>query len=134
MNLAQELQEGIKGIFPELLRIEFAEVTPEQVTASLVVRPDLCTLGGMLHGGVIMAFADTLGAVGTFVNLPAGGRTITLESKTNLISGAPEGTRVTGESKPLHRGKTTMVWQTTIQGEAGKLLAIVTQTQMVLRD
>jgi uncharacterized protein (TIGR00369 family) len=134
MNLAQELQEGIKGIFPELLGIEFAEVTPEQVTASLVVRPDLCTLGGMLHGGVIMAFADTLGAVGTFVNLPAGARTITLESKTNFIGGAPEGTRVTGESKPLHRGKTTMVWQTTIQGEAGKLLAIVTQTQMVLRD
>jgi uncharacterized protein (TIGR00369 family) len=79
-----------------------------------------------------MAFADTLGAVGTIMNLPAGHRTTTIESKTNFIGGAPLGSRVTGESTPLHRGRTTHVWQTRITSETGKLVAIVTQTQMVI--
>jgi len=92
----------------------------------------VCTVGNSLHGGAIMAFADTLGAVGTILNMPAGHRTTTIESKTNFISGAPLGSKVTGESTPLHRGRTTQVWQTRITSEAGKLVAIVTQTQMVI--
>jgi len=79
-----------------------------------------------------MAFADTLGAVGTIVNLPQGARTTTIESKTNFLAAAPVDTHVTGESTPLHRGRTTMVWQTRILAESGKLVALVTQTQMVL--
>ena len=132
MSLAAEIQERLKGVFPGLLGVRLTEVTPERVLAELTVRPELCTVGGILHGGAFMAFADTLGAVGTVANLPAGARTTTIESKTNFIGAAPAGSRVIGESTPVHRGKTTMVWQTRICSESGKLLALVTQTQMVL--
>ncbi len=132
MSLAETIQQRLKGIFPELLGIRLTEVTPERVLAELTVRPELCTAGGVMHGGAFMAFADTLGAVGTIANLPPGARTTTIESKTNFIGAAPVGSRVIGESTPLHRGKTTMVWQTRISAESGKLLALVTQTQMVL--
>ena len=98
----------------------------------MLVRPDLCTAGGVCHGGAFMAFADTVGAVGTVVNLPPNTRTTTIESKTNFMGAAPVNTRITAELIPLHRGKSTQVWQTTIKSEAGKLCAIVTQTQMVL--
>ncbi|HKI65015.1 MAG TPA: PaaI family thioesterase [Burkholderiales bacterium] len=131
-DLAAAIQERLRGLFPELLGIRFTEVTPERVVAELTVRPDLCTAAEVMHGGAIMAFADTLGAVGTIANLPAGARTTTIESKTNFVSAAPVGSRVLGESTPAHRGKTTMVWQTRISSESGKLLALVTQTQMVL--
>ena len=96
------------------------------------VRPELCTTGEVLHGGAIMAFADTLGAVAAILNMPQGARTTTIESKTNFIGGAPMGTRVTGESVPVHKGRTTVVCQTTIRSEAGKLVALVTQTQLVI--
>lgn len=132
MSLAESIQQRLKGIFPELLGIRLTEVTPERVLAELTVRPELCTAGGVMHGGAFMAFADTLGAVGTIANLPPGARTTTIESKTNFIGAAPAGSRVIGESTPLHRGKTTMVWQTRVSSESGKLLALVTQTQMVL--
>ena len=132
MSLAESIQQRLKGIFPELLGIRLTEVTPERVLAELTVRPELCTTGEVMHGGAFMAFADTLGAVGTIANLPQGARTTTIESKTNFIGAAPAGSRVIGESTPLHRGKTTMVWQTRISAESGKLLALVTQTQMVL--
>ena len=131
-DLAAAIQQRLKGIFPDLLGIRFTEVTPERVLAELTVRPDLCTAGEVMHGGAFMAFADTLGAVGTIANLPAGARTTTIESKTNFIGAAPVGSRVLGESTPVHRGRTTMVWQTRISSDSGKLLALVTQTQMVL--
>ena len=131
MNAAT-IQERMKGLLPDLLGIELTEAAPERVLATLTVRQDLCTVGNALHGGAIMAFADTLGAVGTIVNLPAGHRTTTIESKTNFIGSAQLGSRVTGEATPVHRGRTTMVWQTRITSEAGKLVAIVTQTQMVI--
>ncbi len=134
MDLAASIQEGLKGLLPDLLGIQFLEVTTERVTASLTVRPDLCTVGGILHGGAIMAFADTLGAVGTFINLPPGTHTTTIESKTNFTGGAPVGSHVLGESTAAHRGKTTMVWQTQIKSETGKLIALVTQTQMIRAD
>jgi uncharacterized protein (TIGR00369 family) len=129
---AAALNQRMKGLLPDLLGIEVTEATQERVVAKLEVRQNLCTLGNSLHGGAIMAFADTLGAVGTVMNLPPNHRTTTIESKTNFIGGAPLGSKVTGESTPLHRGRTTQVWQTRITSEAGKLVAIITQTQMVI--
>jgi 1,4-dihydroxy-2-naphthoyl-CoA hydrolase len=98
----------------------------------MLVRPDLCTAGGILHGGAHMAFADTLGAIGTVLNLPAGKRTTTTDSSTKFIGGAKVNTTVTAESVALHRGRTTMVWQTSIRNQEGRLCSIVTQTQLVL--
>ena len=132
MDLAAAMQEEVKDGLPGLLGIRLIEVTREKVVAELSVRSDLCTLGQVLHGGAIMAFADTLGAAGTIANLPQGARTTTIESKTNFLSVAPQGSRVVGTSTPVHRGRTTMVWQTRIESESGRLVALVTQTQMVL--
>ena len=132
MDLTAALQERLTGLLPDLLGIALTTVTAERVTATLTVRDELCTTGKVLHGGAIMAFADTLGAVGTFVNLPQGARTATIESKTNFLGAAPLGARIIGESTPVHLGRTTMVWQTRISLESGKLVALVTQTQMVL--
>jgi 1,4-dihydroxy-2-naphthoyl-CoA hydrolase len=132
MNMTASIQEQVEGQLPALLGIRFIEVAREKVVGELTVRSDLCTLGQVLHGGAIMAFADTLGAVATIANLPAGMRTTTIESKTNFLSAAPLGSRVVGESTPVHRGRTTMVWQTQIRSDSGRLVALVTQTQMVL--
>jgi uncharacterized protein (TIGR00369 family) len=132
MSLAASMQERVKGLLPDLMGIEFTDVTPGKVVATLAVRKDLCTLGDNLHGGAIMAFADTLGAVAAILNMPQGARTTTIESKTNFIAGAPLGSRVVAESVPLHKGRTTVVCQTTVRSEAGKLLALVTQTQLVI--
>jgi len=126
------MQEWTKGLLPGLLGIEFADVTPDKVVAQLAVRKDLCTIGDHLHGGAIMAFADTLGAVAAILNMPQGARTTTIESKTNFIRGVPLGARVTGEAVPVHKGRTTVVCQTTIRSEEGKLVALVTQTQLVI--
>jgi uncharacterized protein (TIGR00369 family) len=131
-NLAAQIQERLKGILPELLGIQLVEVTPEKVIATLRVRADLCTTGKILHGGSIMAFADTLGAIGTVVNMPQGHGTATIESKTNFVGGAAEGSVITGECTPVHKGRTTQVWQTRITNADGKLVALVTQTQIVL--
>jgi 1,4-dihydroxy-2-naphthoyl-CoA hydrolase len=132
MPTLEQLQQLIAPLFPGLMGVEIAEATPDKIVASMLVRPDLCTTGGLCHGGAYMAFADTIGAIGAVMNLPPGARTTTIESKTNFLGPAPVGTRITAESTPLHRGKTTQVWQTMIRNEAGKLCAVVTQTQMVL--
>jgi len=126
------LQKLLDPIFPGLMGIRLVACEPERVVAELAVRPDLCTSGGILHGGASMAFADTLGAIGTFVNLAPGKRTTTTDSSTKFIGAARAGTTVTGESVALHRGRTTMVWQTSIRTAEGKLCAIVTQSQLVL--
>ncbi|MFN5511456.1 MAG: PaaI family thioesterase [Burkholderiales bacterium] len=127
-----DIQTRFAGLLPDLMGIEFIETSPDRVVATLKVRPDLCTAGGILHGGSVMAFADTLGAVGTVINLPEGARTTTVESSTKFLAGAPVNTVVTGESTAFHKGRTTMVWQTLIRNEAGKLCAVVTQTQLVM--
>jgi uncharacterized protein (TIGR00369 family) len=114
------------------LGIEIVEASKTIVRGRLKVRPEICTSGHILHGGAIMAFADTLGATGAYLNLPQGAGTTTIESKTNFIGGAKEGTTVTAESTPLHVGRRTSVWQTKITREDGKLVAVVTQSQMVL--
>lgn len=128
------IQKRIRPLFPGLMGVELVEATPETVAARMTVRPDLCTAGNILHGGAVMAFADTLGAIGTLVNLPQGARTTTIESGTRFLAAAPAGSVVTGRSTPLHRGRTTMVWQTEIRNEAGKLCAVVTQTQLVMNE
>jgi 1,4-dihydroxy-2-naphthoyl-CoA hydrolase len=118
--------------FATLLGIEFVSATTEKIVAELTVREDLCTAREMVHGGVVMAFADTLGAAGTIANLAEGAGTATIESKTNFVSPAPLGTRLVGETTPVHRGRRTQIWQTRITTQSGKLVALVTQTQMVL--
>jgi 1,4-dihydroxy-2-naphthoyl-CoA hydrolase len=128
----QTLQQVLAPLFPGLMGVVLQSVAPDRVVATMQVRPDLCTTGNTLHGGAFMAFADTLGAVGTFVNLPEGKRTTTTDSSTKFIGGARSGVIVTGESVALHRGRTTMVWQTTIRNPEGKLCAVVTQTQLVM--
>jgi 1,4-dihydroxy-2-naphthoyl-CoA hydrolase len=132
MTTLQDMQALIAPMFPGTMGVRLTEVTLERVVAELDVREGLCTGNGTLHGGAYMAFADTLGAVGTVVNLPPGKRTITTDSSTKFMVGAKVGTTVTGESIALHRGRTTMVWQTSIRDAKGKLCAIVTQTQIVL--
>ena len=118
--------------FAELLGIEFVSALPDRIVAQMTVREDLCTIPAVLHGGAIMAFADTLGAMGTLVNLPQGAGTTTVESKTNFVAPAPVGTRVIGETTPVHRGRRTMIWQTRVSTSEGRLVALVTQTQLVL--
>jgi uncharacterized protein (TIGR00369 family) len=131
MDALTRLQE-LKLPFAELIGIEFTEAAPERVVAEMTVRAELCTIPAVLHGGAIMAFADTLGAAGTLLNLPEGAGTTTIESKTNFIAAARQGSRITGTATPLHRGRRTMVWQTRVTTEEGKLVALVTQTQLVL--
>src|SRR6478736_2398895 len=109
------LQKLLEPLFPGLMGVRLAEATPERVVATMSVRPELCTAGGILHGGAHMAFADTLGAVGTVLNLPPGKRTTTTDSSTKFIGGAKVDTTVTGESIALHRGRKTMVWQTSVR-------------------
>ena len=118
--------------FAKVLGLKFVAASETGVKAEMVVKPELCTRPDILHGGAVMAFADTLGAVAAILNMPQGSRTTTIESKTNFIGGAAIGTRVTGESIPVHKGRTTVVCQTTLRSEAGKLVALVTQTQLVI--
>jgi uncharacterized protein (TIGR00369 family) len=125
------ITERFKGTLGDLLGIRFVEATPERVVAELTYREDLTTLGGALHGGTLMAFADTVGATATVLNLPPGATTTTLESKTNFFAPGRPGV-VRAESTPLHRGKRTMVWQTRVTDASGRLLSLTIQTQMVL--
>ncbi len=119
--------------FSRLLGIELLHASKDRVTARLLVRDDLCTAFGSVHGGALMAFADTLGAIGATLNLPEGaGGTVTVESKTNFLSGANAGTEISAETTPVHIGRRTSVWQTRISRADGKPVAIVTQTQMVV--
>ena len=128
---ARVITEQFKGTLGELLGIRFVEASRERVVAERSYRQDLTTVGGSLHGGTLMAFADTVGAAATVLNLPPGATTTTLESKTNFFAAGRTGT-VRAEATPLHRGKRTMVWQTRITDEAGRLLSLTIQTQMVL--
>jgi len=128
----EELQRLMPGL-PQLLGLSVIRAERDVVVAELVVRPEICTVGDTIHGGAIMAFADTVGAIGTVMNLREGQGTTTLESKTNFLASAKVGTVLTAESVPLHRGRRTQVWETRITNSQGRLIAKVTQTQMVLR-
>lgn len=120
--------------FAELLGIRYTSAYKDRVTGELTVREDLCTKPAVLHGGAVMAFADTLGAAATILNLPEGSWTTTIESKTNFLAPAPVGTTVMGETTPVHRGRRSMVWQTRVSTAEGRLVALVIQTQMVLEQ
>ncbi len=126
------LHDILRPLLPGLMGVRLTAVSPERVEAEMLVRPDLCTTGGILHGGSVMAFADTLGAVGTFVNLSAGQLTTTTDSSTKFIAAAAVNTTVRAECVALHRGRTTQVWQTSIYNEQARLCAVVTQTQLVM--
>jgi 1,4-dihydroxy-2-naphthoyl-CoA hydrolase len=124
---------SMKIPFAELKGVTFVEADRDRVMAKMLVRPDLCTVNHSIHGGAVMAFADSVGAAATVINLPEDAKgTTTIESKTNFIGGAKEGTTVVATATPVHRGRRTQVWQTRLETEDGKLVAIVTQTQMVL--
>lgn len=119
--------------FAALMGLRFTEAAADRVVATLLVRDDLCTVGASIHGGAVMALADSVGAAATVINLPAEAKgTTTLESKTNFIGPAKAGSTVIATATPVHRGRRTQVWQTRIETEDGKLVAVVTQTQMVL--
>ena len=131
MDASQELNDRMMP-FARLLGVRVTAASPDLLEAELVIREELRTSVDVAHGGCLMAFADTMGAMATFLNLPDGASTTTLESKTNFLAAAPGGSRITGETTPIHKGRTTMVWQTRIISETGRLVAQVTQTQMVL--
>ena len=120
-----------RGTLTDVLGLRFVETTADRVVAELTIRDELRTFGGALHGGTLMAMADTVGATATVINLPPGASTTTLESKTNFFAAARQGV-VRAEATPLHRGRRTMVWQTRVTDEGGRLLSMTVQTQMVL--
>jgi uncharacterized protein (TIGR00369 family) len=128
--LAQWVAEPLP--FAQLLGLELVSVTSERVEAVLRVRAELCTRPAVLHGGVAMALADTLGALATMANLAKDMTTTTIESKTNFFAAVPVGDTVRAECTPLHRGRTTMVWQTRLTRSDGRMAALVIQTQLVL--
>ena len=118
--------------FSVSMGVTFTEADPDCVTATMVVRDDLCTVGHSIHGGAIMAMADAVGAAATVINLPQGAQgTTTIESKTNFVGAAKAGSIITAVATPIHKGRRTQVWQTRLETE-GKLIAVVTQTQLVL--
>ncbi|MGC1409811.1 MAG: PaaI family thioesterase [Acetobacteraceae bacterium] len=131
MDLVSRLQRDLPPL-PRWMAITITAAEPDRVVAELTVREELCTSGDIMHGGAIMAFADTVGALGTIVNLRDGQGTTTVESKTNFFAGSSVGMRLIAEATPLHRGRRTQVWETRITNEQGRLVAKVTQTQMVL--
>ena len=117
--------------FARACGIDAASATPEAVTGTVAWAPERCTAGGVLHGGLIMALADSLGAVCAVLNLPAGARTSTIESKTNFFRAVPSGS-AHAVARPLHVGRSTIVVQTDVTDDEGKRVAQVTQTQAVL--
>jgi 1,4-dihydroxy-2-naphthoyl-CoA hydrolase len=121
----------LAGTLPELLGLRFVQLDADRVVAELTIRDNLRTVGGALHGGTLMAFADTVGAAATIVNLTDGATTTTLESKTNFFAAGRAGV-VRAEATPLHKGRRTHVWQTRVTDESGRLLSLTLQTQMVL--
>ena len=131
MPLIDSLQRMLPD-FPKHLGLTYLEVSRDRILAEMIVREDLSNGIGTLHGGALMAFADTLGAVATMINIAPDAKTTTLESKTNFIAGATIGMKLIGEALPLHRGRRTHIWETRITNTDGKLVAKVTQTQMIL--
>src|SRR5881409_1839517 len=131
MDQGAAINEDLRGTLGGLLGMRFVEAAPERVVAELTIRDELRTVGGSLHGGTLMALADTVGATATVLNLPAGATTATLESKTNFFAAGRAGF-AHSETTALHRGKRTMVWQTRVTDDAGRMLSLTIQTQMVL--
>jgi uncharacterized protein (TIGR00369 family) len=117
--------------FTRFLGVNVLQRSPERSEAELIVREELCNRRGVLHGGAVMALGDSLGGMTAVASLPNGGRTATIESKTNFFVAVPKGDTVRAVCTPLHRGRTTIVLETRITRGDGKLAAIVTQTQLI---
>ena len=117
--------------FAEHVGIEIVRAESDRVIGRIVVGPQHSNGRDRVHGGAIMSLADTLGAIGTVLNLPPGAGTSTIESKTNFLA-AGRGPHLIGEAIPLHVGRNTMVWQTTVRDADDRRIAVVTQTQLVL--
>jgi 1,4-dihydroxy-2-naphthoyl-CoA hydrolase len=132
MTNEKQIENMLRGLLSDHLGVVIDVVTTEEVIGHLTVVEHVCTTGGILHGGTIMALADTLGAIGAFVNLPPGARTSTVESKTNFVRAARLGETVTATSRLLNKGRTLMLWQTEVRNAEDKLIALVTQSQIVL--
>jgi 1,4-dihydroxy-2-naphthoyl-CoA hydrolase len=132
MSRTMDRDADVQPPFADLMGMKITHVSRDKVEAELFVRDELENRMGVLHGGAIMAFADNLGGTATIANLPEGARTATIESKTNFFAPVPIGDTARAQCTPLHRGRTTMVWQTRITRNDGKLCAIVTQTQIVI--
>jgi 1,4-dihydroxy-2-naphthoyl-CoA hydrolase len=126
------MDPAVQPPFALFLDLKVTHLMPDRVEAELFVRKELTNRNGVMHGGAVMALADNLGGMATFANLQPGQSTTTIESKTNFFAAIPAGDTARAECTPLHRGRTTMVWQTRITRGDGKLAAIVTQTQLVL--
>ena len=124
--------EDIQPPFGRWLGMKITQASADRIVSEVVVREEFTNRNGVLHGGVAMALADNLGGTATFFNLPQGAATTTIESKTNFFAAIPVGETITTETTPLHRGRTTMVWQTRITRADGRLAAMVTQTQLVM--
>jgi uncharacterized protein (TIGR00369 family) len=130
-ELKDRIQARLPGL-PRFLGMQITEATKDRMAAEFHVEEAHCNGTAAIHGGALMAVADTLGAIGTMMNLRSGQTTTTLESKTNFLAPATLGTRLIAEATPLHRGRRTQVWETSIRNEQGKVVAKVTQTQIVL--
>ena len=126
------INQALRVMYPKALGMTITSADLDKITAELTVTEDLCTTGRTLHGGAAMTMGDFLGAAATFLNLPAGDLTTTIESKTNFIGSAKVGEKVIATCEPVHKGKSTHVWRTTLTKEDGRTIAVVTQTQMVL--
>ena len=131
--LARLNEHAAAGTFQHFIGVRFVEASPVLVVATLLARDELGNRPGVIHGGVLMAFADTLGGLATRINLRPGQGTTTVESKTNFLRMVAPGTTLTARAEALHRGGRTMVWQTTIRDDANRLVSVTTQTQMVLQ-
>ena len=119
--------------FSRLIGVQVDSASPERIVGRLEVTDDLCTTGGILHGGAAMAFADSLGAIGAFLTLPEGANgTTTIESTTKFLGGAPVGATLVAETEPVKIGRRVSVWQTRIRTADGRDVALVTQTQLTL--
>jgi uncharacterized protein (TIGR00369 family) len=132
--MSQKVNPGaeLQPPFADFMGMKITHLSRDKVEAEIVVREELNNRFGAMHGGAVMALADNLGGTATFANLPEGWRTATIESKTNFFAPVPVGDTAHAECTPLHRGRTTMVWQTRITRSDGRLCALVTQTQIVI--
>ena len=132
MDQTAQIQAAMASGLPGHLGMTITSAREDEVSGTLTVQEHLCTIGGILHGGTIMALADTLGAVGAFLNLPAGARTSTVESKTNFLRAAKVGETVHGTSRLLNKGRTLMLWQTEVRDSQQRLIAVTSQSQIII--
>lgn len=133
-NIIKMIQEVHSNLLPGYLGMQVIKATKEEVVGTLEIKKNLCTIGEVAHGGAIMAFADTMGAICAFLNMPPNSRTTTIESKTNLIRPGKLGETLTARSKLLNKGRTLMLLYTAVQDSQEKLVAVVVQTQIVIRS